>query len=467
MILRQGCDRRFSSVRVFTLASIALLALGGAPQSSAQSPAQASDAVPDLEKVQKAFTEVIDRVSPSVVGLRTHRAYPTAKSTGQHVSINGSGTVLDANGYVLTNEHVIQSAEDIEVYYHDGRTGKAIVVASDARSDLAVLKVDRKGLPAAAWCNWAEIARGQWTIAIGNPFGLGGDGKLCVSTGVISNLGRKLPGLGEIDDRLYNDMIQTTAAINPGNSGGPLFNIRGELIGVITAMHTRAAADEGVGFAIPLTPARRKIIEQLKNGQTIEYGYLGMSARAAEAFERRAAGIEDDGGAVVETIEPDGPAARAGIREGDFVMRFGEERVRDPGHLVELVGSSSIGQKIVLEIRRGRERMNIPVTVEKRQVSRVAWMRGNAILWRGMRLADLTVESRQRMQVAANAEGVVVIDVAKDSPAARAGLKIGDVIERIADARAADIGSFRDRVRSENGAVKLHVRARGELTIQP
>lgn len=455
-------------------ARIALFLLLLAPCCVARGQTQASDAIPDLERVQKAFTEIANKVSPSVVGLRTHRIYPAAAASGkggsgldQRVSVNGSGTVIDSEGLVLTNEHVIQAATEIEVYYHDGRNGRATLVSSDPRSDLAVIRVDRKGLPAASFCNWAEVARGQWTVAVGNPFGLGGDGKLSVSTGVISNLGRRLPGLGEVDDRLYNDMIQTTAAINPGNSGGPLFNIRGELIGVVTAMHTRAAADEGVGFAIPLTSARRKTIDQLKAGRAIEYGYLGMSARAAETADRRAAGAADEFGAVVDSVESDGPAAKAGIREGDFVVRFDQDMIRDPGHLVELVGASPVGRQIRIELRRGTERLVVPVTVERRQISRVAWMRGGAILWRGMRLADLTADSRQRMQVANGVRGVIVIDVMSDSAAAKAGIKIGDVIESAAAANTNDIAAFRSKVQSENGLVKLRIRNRGEVAIQP
>ncbi len=434
----------------------------------------AADAIPDLERVQKAFTEVAAKVSPSVVGLRAHRIYPGAAAAGkngrgldQRVSVNGSGTVIESEGLVLTNEHVIQAASEIEVYYHDGVSGRATVVSSDARSDLAVIRIDRKGLPAAAFCKWDEVARGQWTVAVGNPFGLGGDGKLSVSTGVISNLGRRLPGLGEVDDRLYNDMIQTTAAINPGNSGGPLFNIRGELIGVVTAMHTRAAADEGVGFAIPLTPSRRNVIDQLKAGRAIEYGYLGMSARAAEVADRRGATVAGEAGVVIDTVEPDGPAAKAGIREGDFVARFDNDVVRDPGQLVEMVGTSQVGRQIRVEVRRGDQTLVIPVQVERRQLSRVAWMRGGAILWRGMRLADLTPESRQRMQVASGVNGVIVIDVVSGSSAAQAGVKIGDVIESAAAAKTNDIASFRSKVQSENGPVRVRVRNRGELTVQP
>ncbi|MBU0639800.1 MAG: trypsin-like peptidase domain-containing protein [Planctomycetes bacterium] len=437
------------------------------------------DRVPavDLEAVQRSFEEVVARVTPSVVAIRVERRYvavfPPAEGGAepagleQLVIVNGSGTIIGSDGLILTNEHVIQSASRIELLFSDGQRLPATVVASDPRSDLAVLRVERQQLSAAKVCHWAEVARSQWAITLGNPYGLGSDGNLSVSIGVISNLGRRLPGLGEVDDRLYHNMIQTTAAINPGNSGGPLFNIRGEMIGVVTAMHTRAAADEGVGFAIPLTPSKLRIIERLSRGEAVEYGYLGVTVGTPSANERRSAGLDADVGVIVQVVEPDGPAALAGVCAGDLIVRFAEQVVRNPGHLAERLGEVPVGVRIPVELRRDGKRLVTMTSVERREVSHVSWMRGGALLWRGMRLANLTSDARQRMSAGAETEGVVVIDVAGDGPAQRAGIRIGDVIEQVAGQSVHDTYSVRQTVGKCHGSVEVVVRQRGACTLAP
>lgn len=437
----------------------------------------AEDPVATLEAVQRAFQQVIERVSPSVVGIRVKRRYvavlpgvrdgPDAGTFEQLVVVNASGAVIGRDGLILTNEHVIQSASQIEVMFHDGRTLPATIVSADPRADLAVLRVERAPLEPAEFCDWSAVARGQWTIALGNPFGLGGDGQLSASVGVISNLSRRLPGLGDVDDRLYHDMIQTTAAINPGNSGGPLFNIQGELVGIVTAMHTRSAVDDGIGFAIPLTPARRHVIEQLVEGRPIEYGYLGVTVRSPEHVERATAGIGQDFGVVVVEVESGGPAAKANIREGDLILRYKHQQVRGPADLAEQVGATPVGQRVPVDLYRGPKRLTVSATIDRRQVSRIGWMRGGAILWRGMRLANLTPDSRLRMNADVNATGVVVIDVLEKSPAGRARVRIGDVIEQVGEAPVNDIVGFRRRVSSQAGMVAIAVRGRGTLKVPP
>jgi serine protease Do len=431
----------------------------------------------DLAQIEKAFQRVVEQVTPSVVGIRVQRRYmatlfgdvatTTSGTFEQLVTVNGAGTIIDRDGLILTNEHVIQSASEIEVLFHDGRSLPAIVVASDPRGDLAVLKVERRDLTPAPLVDWDEVGQGQWTVALGNPYGVGEDGKLSVSVGVISNLNRKLPGLGEVDDRFYADMIQTTAAIHPGCSGGPLFNIHGELLGVVTAMHTRAAADEGIGFAIPMTPARQRLIQDLAAGHPIVYGYLGVTVRCAQQSEREPAGLDAGLGAVVQQVDPAGPASEAGLREGDLIVAFEDQVVRGPGSLAELVGQSPPGRNATVELWRDRRRMIVHALIQRREVNHVSWMRGDAVLWRGMRLTDLTPDLRRRMGMDAGATGVVVIDVVPDSVAERAGVEIGDIIEGVAEASIDDVVAFNTHVSGQQGPLKIRVHARGELVIQP
>jgi serine protease Do len=439
--------------------------------------ASPAGAAPDLAAMERAFQEVVERVSPSVVGIRARRHYwapaPSApdaagaRTIEQFVVIHGSGTVLRPDGAILTNEHVVQSARNIEVVLHDGRTLPASVTAADPRSDLAILRVDVAGLIPAQLCRWDDVARGQWSVVVGNPYGLGNDGKLSVSVGVISNLDRHLPGLGEVDDRLYADMIQTTAPIHPGNSGGPLFNLRGELIGVVTAVHARSIDDEGIGFAIPMNPAKRRVLERLLAGQPVLYGYLGVTVRTLEPAERAAAGLDADAGVQVAEVDADGPAGRAGVLVGDIVTRFQQRPVTAPLQLADLVGQTAAGQDVELKLRREQTELAVRVTLDTRQLSRVSWLRSGAVVWRGMRLADLTAESRQYVKADSNAVGVVVLDVQPGSPADQARVRIGDVVEQVEDVAVGQVMSFLQAIRSREGTVRLRLRERGSVSVSP
>jgi len=447
-----------------------------APRGAAGQPPLAIQAgATQLESLQQAFQRVVDRVAPSVVSIRVQRRYasplPATENEGlpgrleQHVVVNGAGTVITPDGLILTNEHVVQSATAIDVFFHDGAKLPATLFAADARSDIAILKVPRRGLQPASFGDWSLVERGQWAIVLGNPYGLGNDGQLSVSIGVIANLNRQLPGLGEVDDRFYNDMIQVTAPIYPGNSGGPLFNVRGELIGIVTAMHTRAPADEGVGFAIPLTPIKRRIIDLLAQGRRVEYGYLGLTVRLPESDERAAHGLKN--GVVVERVEPGGPAARAGVAVGDIITSYERLPISGPAHLAELAGQTPVGTTVRLDLLRNGRPAAIAVTLDRRDISRVSWMRGEALCWRGMRLSDLSADARRHMRVDARSGGVVVIDVEAGSPADQADIRIGDVIEAVGGQRIADTLDFMLRVRDTEGTLELTLRDRGHRAIPP
>jgi len=379
-----GCERAGGSWPLWLVGAVlfglsVLLAPAAGPDDRVPGPAA------ELDRLEQAFQSVLQRVAPSVVGIRAVRQQslgysPTADGEGgqleQSVVVNGAGTVLSPDGLILTNEHVVHGASEIRVFFWDGRQSPALVVSADPRSDLAVLQVSPSDLQPAVLCDWDTVARGQWVVVLGNPFGLGQDGRLSVSVGIVANLGRQLPGLGEEDDRFYCDMVQVTAPIHPGNSGGPLFNLHGELLGVVTAMHTRGAADQGIGFAIPLTPAKRRVIEALCRGQTIEYGYLGATVRAPNAAERML--LSSSQGVVVQEVDPDGPAQQAGIRVDDVILAYQEEPVRGPAHLAELVGQSPVRASVRLAVWREGRTMTITATLGRRDGQRVAILRQRA-----------------------------------------------------------------------------------------
>ncbi len=451
---------------------LALAALAVAPEgiraSAAEPPVAPGVAAADLDALQRAFDQVVQRVSPSVVGIRAQRRGPGESEAGDatRLLVNGSGTVVAPGGLILTNEHVVQGATEIEVLCFDGQKLRGTVFASDPRSDLAVLSIDRRDLPVATFCDWSQVARGHWTIALGNPFGLAGDGSLSVSVGVVANLDRSLPGLGEVDDRFYHDMIQTTAPIHPGNSGGPLFNIRGELIGVVTAMHTRAPSDEGIGFAIPMSPARRRIIDQLVQGRPIQYGYLGASVRTADAADGERAPAATRG-VIVDQVEPHGPAAQAGVRVGDALLRYDDQPVRSPGHLADLVGRTEVGRQVTLTLLREGAPLTVVATIDVRDVSRVSWMRGGAVLWRGLRIVDLSPDVRRLLRVTDDVRGIAVIDVLPRSAGEQAGIQIGQVIEAVAGEKVDGVADLLARVRNARSDVVVIVRGQGARTIAP
>ena len=427
---------------------------------------------PDLERIERAFGEVAQQMAPAVVGIRARRQYTDiapvagdepALEAARLVLINGSGTIISDEGHILTNEHVVRGAESIEVVYHTGRVVPAVVVGADARSDLAVLSAARGAPRVARRGDWASVRQGQWTLVLGNPFGLAGDGRASLSVGVIANLHRRLPGLGEADDRLYDDMIQTTAPIHPGNSGGPVFNIRGELLGVVTAMHVRSVDDEGAGFAIPLSPENWARVERLMRGERVDYGYLGLSVRAPAPGE---VACTQEGGAAIDRIEPSGPAKDAGLRPGDVIIRYDGAAVVAPEDLVRLVGRTPVGTLANVAFCRGGAVLSVLIRIEQRQVSTVSWMRDAAIYWRGARLADLD-EVSQRLTRAAPGRGVVIIDVADDSPAARARLRVGAIITTADGILTEDTRSFRQAVSARRGAVRVRLQDGSELQVAP
>lgn len=380
-----------SATRTRRLRSGVGLALGGVLAITGCASVPRAHQVRGLETVaelQQGFQQVIREVLPSVVGVRVKRRATVPLSaeelgTGRReqliiehtLIVNGSGMVLSADGRILTNDHVIDGADEIAVIFADGQSTSARLLASDPRSDLAILRVERSGLQPVHFGDPAATARGQWTIAIGNPLGIGRDGQLSASVGVVSNVNRSLPGLGEEEDRRYMHMIQTTAPISPGNSGGPLFNMHGEAIGIVTAMYTRSGGDDGLAFAIPITEKTRAAIDALARGERIDYGYLGVSVRGLDRDEARGVSLESGQGALVIGLDPLGPAARSGLRSGDVIVQYDGVPVTGAGDLVERVGATRIGKRVVVECLRNGQNSKFEVRAARREPSRVALLR--------------------------------------------------------------------------------------------
>jgi len=235
--------------------------------------------------------------------------------------------IIDKDGYILTNEHVVSDATQVKVKLSDGREFDAETKGVDKRIDLAVIKINAKNLPVAKLGDSDELKIGQWVLAIGNPFGFAIENpEPTVTVGVVSALGRYLPVLGR-RDRGYDDFIQTDAAINPGNSGGPLVNLKGEVIGINTAIITTSGGYQGLGFAIPINKAK-KVIDKLAKGEKISYGWLGVNIQDLNEDLRNYFGIKEKEGVIVLKVYKDSPAEKGGIKEGDLILSFKSQPVK-------------------------------------------------------------------------------------------------------------------------------------------
>lgn len=346
----------------------------------------------------------------------------------------GSGVIVSGDGYILTNSHVVRGADTIKVTLGDGRELTAKVVGSDPQSDLAVIKVDAKSLPAITFADSDKLEVGDLVLAIGNPFGIG----QTVTSGMVSGLGRATLGLD------YEDFIQTDAAINPGNSGGALVDAEGRLVGINTAILSRSGGFQGIGFAIPANLARN-VMEQLVANGKVTRGYLGVSVQDISPALADQFKLSDRSGALVAEVVPGSPAAKAGIKGGDVLKEFDGKAVTDARHLKLTVASVAPGKKVTAEVLRDGKTLKIDVPVAAQPANRSLARNGGANgdddgalspaddtgTLNGVAVADLDAQARQEFDVPAKVRGALVTSVEPDSAAAAAGLQPGDVIQEI------------------------------------
>jgi serine protease Do len=359
----------------------------------------------------------------------------------------GSGFLIDPSGVALTNAHVVEGATEVEVTMLDGSKHKARVVGVDRKTDLAVIKLEgAKAFPHLTLGDSDETQVGDWVLAVGSPFGL----QATVTSGIVSAKARQI-GAGP-----YDDFLQTDAAINPGNSGGPLVNMRGEVIGINTAI---VRGGSGIGFAIPANLARRISSELLATG-TVTRGWLGVSLQPLTPELAESFGARDRKGALVSEVVPDSPAARAGLRAGDIVQEFNGRPVDDPGDLARAVGMARPGEDARLTVWRDRGARTITLQLGQQPGERAA-----ARL--GLDVRPVTPEVAKELGLD-RADGVVVASVEPDSPADRAGIRRGDVIREIdrkpvrnvaefAEATSALTGDQPVTVRLQRGSSSLYV----------
>ncbi len=337
----------------------------------------------------------------------------------------GSGVLISPDGYIVTNNHVIDGAVDINVTLKDRRIMHAKLVGADPLTDLAVIKIDGTNLPNVPWGNSTSLRPGQTVLAFGNPFGF----RFTVTRGIVSGLNR--PNPFSKNGRAPGSFIQTDAAINPGNSGGPLVDARGEVIGINTFLVSNSDSFSGMGFAIPTQIVRPTVEALIRNGK-VRHGYMGIGISDVTPENAKFFHVDNNEGAVITQVETDSPASKAGLKVGDVITGLDGQKVSDASQLQIDVGQKEPGSSIKLEVLRDGKNITVPVTLEEmgsrdHAGNEVAGNSNSKPRW-GLGLTDMTPELRQQLQASSDVHGAVVEQVQPGSPADNAGLQQGDVI---------------------------------------
>lgn len=458
----------------------ALLGYTAAPDARATNPApavarEAGAISRTLGPATHSYANVVEAVTPAVVTVRSEhrvrqvsqqvpdewlREFFGGRGPGQQrpqprVGGLGSGVIVRADGYILTNHHVIEGAEQVTVELTDGRSFKADVVGSDAASDLAVLKIaGASNLKTLALGDSNAVAVGDVVLAVGNPLGVG----QTVTMGIVSAKGRATGGTS------FEDFIQTDAPINQGNSGGALVNTDGELVGINSQILSPSGGNIGIGFSIPANMARNVLTQLIDHG-AVRRGMLGVTIQPVTSDIARSLGLDTVRGALVNAVQPDSPAARAGLKRGDVITRINGEDVKDGNELRNRVAQVQPGTKLPLDVVRGGKAQAVTVTVGelKQAGSEAAPAESDDTTpdttGFGMGVQPLTSEQARALDIPAG-RGVLVASVAADGKAAAAGLREGDVIEEVDGAPVSSVEALRSQLKNGERPALLLVHRR-------
>ena len=349
----------------------------------------------------------------------------------------GSGVIVSSDGYIVTNNHVVEDADEVKVSLGNKRTFTAKVIGTDPKTDVAVIKIDASNLPTLPWGDATQLQVGEMVLAVGNPFGL----NQTVTMGIISAVGRA--NVGIVD---YEDFIQTDAAINPGNSGGALVNLKGELIGINTAIFTQSGGYMGIGFAIPSNMAKSVMTSLIQHGKVVR-GWLGVSIQELTPELAEQFGTTQTTGVLVGDVMEESPAAKAKLERGDIIISYHGTTVRDPGHLRALVAETAPGTTLTVSLLRNGKTRTVSVTISElpKDVASASGSDQNGTTGHHA-LAGITVENfspqDERFGRSTVRSGVVVTKIDADSPAAQAGLRTGDIIREINRKPVKDVRDF-------------------------
>jgi serine protease Do len=455
-----------------------------------------SRTIDTLTQLSDAQSEVAALATPSVVNISTTRLiksrdevpfdlfddpffrrffgdqfpHPNVPKEHKEQSL-GSGVIVTEDGYIVTNNHVIEQSEEIKVLLSNKRDYKAKLIGADPKTDIAVIKIEAKGLTALPWGDSNKLKVGEVVFAIGNPFGL----NQTVTMGMISAVGRANVGIAD-----YEDFIQTDAAINPGNSGGALINARGELIGINTAILSRTGGYQGIGFAVPSSMARQ-VMDSLVKYKKVVRGWLGVSIQEVTSDLAEEFGVKDLKGALVSGVMKGSPAEKAGIRQGDVILQYNGKTVEDTGQLRNIVSQTPIGTKVKVTLLRQKKEIEVEVVIAElpkklgeaspRGPEEGQDHDGNGALT-GLSVRELTPELARRLGVDPQEKGAVIVKVDPDSRVYDSGIRPGDIILQINQKNIDSIDDYRKAAASikAKDRILLLIRRKGEdlfVTVRP
>jgi Do/DeqQ family serine protease len=412
------------------LAAVVLVLSGGAAAQERQVPGSTA-------QMMASFAPVVHRVAPMVVNVYAAKInrnpfaddpfyrlfnFPGLMPRERVQRSLGSGVIVDSSGLVVTNNHVVEGADEVKVALADKREFEATLVLKDARSDLAVLRLKdgREQFPAIELGNSDELQVGDLVLAIGNPFGVG----QTVTHGIVSAVARTQVGISD-----FQFFIQTDAAINPGNSGGALVDLRGRLAGINTAIFSRSGGSHGIGFAIPVNMVRVVVASAKNGGSAVKRPWLGAKLQDVNAEIAESLGLKRPGGALIANVSPGSPAARAGLKTGDLIVAVDGQTVDDPNAFDYRFATKPLGGSAQVGLSRNGQEMHVTVPLEPApDVPRDELVIGSRSPFLGAKVANLSPALAEELRIDAKAEGVAVIDVPDNSIAARYGFRRGDVI---------------------------------------
>lgn len=467
---------------IITSMTLTLLIL--ATVSDAQGPRISEQSVDLLTRTGRAMAEVTAAVKPGIVNILTTRTVKVGSGQDpfledpffkrffgdqfgrqkqqpkeQKSSGLGSGVIVSPEGYIITNSHVVKDADEIKVTLTDKREFVGKVIGSDLKTEIAVVKIDAKGLPTVPWGNSDKLQVGEVVLAVGNPFGL----NQTVTMGIVSALGRANVGIAD-----YEDFIQTDAAINPGNSGGALVNVKGEVVGINTAIYSTSGGYQGIGFAIPSNMVKSIMESLIATGKVVR-GWLGVSIQKVTPELAKQFALKDEVGALVGDVVEDGPAEKAGLQRGDIIFEYDGKKIEEPYILRNMVANTLPGEQHTMKVLRDGKAKTMTIIIGElpsdAQQPVEAGDFQNAL--KGVIVQDLNPELAKKLKVPDKIRGVIVSDIEENNVAAGA-LMQGDVIQEINRKKVTDVKSYKDivaKVKKDESVLLLIFRGGSSLFV--